>query len=91
MGGKTATGVQVAVRPFRGAIRGSDNYGHTPYGTIKDTDPLAQLESWVAFPDLAPGQQSTQSVIFLSQPNIAPGKNPKPEIDFQNAKDPSTP
>ncbi len=93
MGGKKAIGVQVAVRPFRGAMRGDDNLGGRTGGfsMVKDNDPLAQQTSWLTFPDLAPGAQGTQSAVFLGQPNVTPGKNPKPEIDFQNAKDPSTP
>lgn len=91
IGGKTATGVQVAVRPFRGGRFGNDNVGHAPSGILSDNDPLAQLESWVAFPDLAPGEQSTQSVVFLKQVGFTPGNNPRPEIDFRTAKAPSNP
>jgi hypothetical protein len=91
IGGKTATGVQVAVRPFRGGHFGNDNVGRAPAGILSDNDPLAQQETWVAFPDLAPGEQSTQSVIFLQQVGITPGNNPRPEIDFQTAKAPSNP
>jgi hypothetical protein len=91
LGGKTATGVQVAVRPFRGGQYGDNNVGHAASGILPDDNPLAQLESWVAFPDLPPGHESTQSVIFLKQVGIRPGNNPHPEINFQTAKDPSTP
>jgi hypothetical protein len=91
LGSKTATAIQVSVRPFRGGSFGDNNVGHAASGFISDNDPLAQLASWVAFPDLAPGQQSTQSVIFLNQVGIKPGSNPHPEIDFQTAKTPSNP
>jgi hypothetical protein len=91
LGGKTATGVQVAVRPFRGGLVGDGNTGRTTSMPLSDNSPLAQQESWVAFPDLAPGEQSTQSVIFLEQVGIQPGTNPHPEIDFQTAKAPSNP
>jgi hypothetical protein len=91
IGGKTATAVQVAVRPFRGAHFGNDNVGHAASGILPDSNPLAQMESWVAFPDLGPGEQSTQSVIFLKQVGITPGNNPHPEINFQTVKAPSNP
>jgi hypothetical protein len=91
VGQKKATGVQVSVRPFHGARYGNDNVGHAPVGILPDTDRRAQIENWLAFPDLAPGEQSTQSTVFLKQVGLDPGTNPNPEIDFKTVKEPSNP
>ncbi len=91
IGQKTATGVAVTVRPFRGARYGNDNVGHAPAGILPDSNPLAQLQASLTFPDLAPGEQSTQSTVFLKQTGVEPGTNPNPEIDYQTAKAPSNP
>jgi hypothetical protein len=91
LGQKTATGIQIAVRPFRGARYGNDNVGHAPVGILPDSNPLAQRQAWLAFPDLAPGEQSTESTVFPKQVGIEPGSNPNPEIDYQSAKAPTNP
>jgi hypothetical protein len=86
VGSLTAKNIQIQVRPFRGAHTGNDNVGHTPFGILSDNDPLAQMSVSLAFSDLAPGQQATQSTVFSSHANVAPGKNPKPEITFDSVK-----
>jgi hypothetical protein len=96
LGGATATNVQAVIRPFRGArsgLHGGDDGIGQPRsgGSLSDNDPLAQLSSTVTFPDLPPGAESTQSVVFLSRPGAQPGQNPNPEIDFQTAKAPTHP
>jgi hypothetical protein len=85
-GTKPATGVSVHVRPYRGTMYGTNGEGHVGYRLLKDTDILSQYGSWVSFPDLKPGESSTQSAVFLDQPNATPGYNPNPEIDFGTAK-----
>jgi len=85
-GNAKAVGVQVMVRPYRGIRTGDEDMGHTPLGVLSDNDPLAQLGQWVTFPDLAPGESSTQSVVFLSHPDVQPGANPNPDLVFQTDK-----
>jgi hypothetical protein len=91
LGQKKATGIQIAVRPYRGARYGNDNVGHAPVGIIPDSSRLGQIQAWLAFPDLAPGEQSTESTVFPKETGIEPGTNPNPEIDYQSAKAPSNP
>jgi hypothetical protein len=91
IGQKKATGIQIAVRPFRGARYGNDNVGHAPTGILPDSNPLAQLQTWLAFPDLGPGEQSTQSTVFPNHTGVEPGANPTPEIDYLTAKPPMNP
>jgi len=86
VGNAKAVGIQVSVRPYRGIIRGDEDMGHTDMSTLSDTDPISQFGQWVTFPDLAPGQSSTQSVIFISRSDARPGTNPNPDILFQTEK-----
>jgi len=86
VGSKKAENVQVRVRPYRGSSTGSTELGHGRFHLLDENDPLSQMGSWVSFPDLAPGASATQSVVFLNQFNVNPGKNPKPEITFETAK-----
>jgi len=54
---------------------------------ISDTDPAAQLGKWVTIPDLAPGQSSTNSVVFIDQPDKTPNEdNPQLDITFEPVK-----
>ena len=99
-GNAKATGVQVHVRPFRGMRLGDEDAGNSVLRTLSDDDPLSQYGQWVDFPDLAPGESSTQSVSFLNQSNatpVIPGQTPtgvpgqkplklKPEIVFSSEK-----
>jgi hypothetical protein len=66
-GNAKATGVQVRVRPYRGLRMGDEDAGNKPLYILPEDDPLSQYGQWVDFPDLAPGESSTQSVIFLKQ------------------------
>jgi hypothetical protein len=86
LGSKKAANIQEKVRPYRGSTVGNMETGHTGFHHIDENDPLSQLNSWVTFPDLAPGESSTQSVTFLNQFNVNPGKNPQPEINFDADK-----
>ncbi len=86
LGNAKAVGVQLWVRPYRGITRGDVDEGHADMSTLSDTDPIAQIGQWVSFPDLAPGESSTQSVVFLSRGDVTPGTNPNPEIHFQTEK-----
>ena len=85
-GNAKAVAVQVSVRPYRGITRGDEDVGHTDMSILSDSDPISQFGQWVSFPDLAPGESSTQSVIFLSRTDVRPGANPNPEIQFQTEK-----
>ena len=85
-GQKTARGVQVHVRPFRGVMYGSDTLGHVGYHALPESDPLSQYGDWLSFPDLKQGESSTQSAVFMNHPNVNPGFNPNPEITFEPAK-----
>jgi hypothetical protein len=81
-----AENIQVRVRPYRGTRRAPIQQNYVPSTPLSEDDPLSQLSSWLAFPDLAPGESSTQSVVFTSMPPLEPGLNPNPEIHFDSAK-----
>jgi hypothetical protein len=87
IGDQKATGVQLHLRPYRGSMRGLVDIG-PQRGTLSDTDPLSQMGTWLGFPDLAPGDSATQTASFMNQPNIMPGRNPDPEIDYKTATAP---
>jgi hypothetical protein len=78
-----ATGVEISVHPYRGTRLGDEDVGRSPLTNLPDSDPRAQLNQWVPFPDLDPGESNTQSVVFISQSGVTPGGNPKPDILFQ--------
>jgi hypothetical protein len=86
MGNARAVGIQVMVRPYRGVSHYDEDVGHQNDSVLSDDDPISQFGQWVAFPDLAPGESSAQSVSFISRTDFKPGKNPKPEIIFQTEK-----
>jgi hypothetical protein len=83
-----AKNVQIKVRPYRGVRTDDDDDGPNTVTitTLSDNDPQAQINQWVSFPDLAPGESNTQSVVFLASGNYSPGKNPKPEVVFETDK-----
>jgi hypothetical protein len=85
-GTETATGVQVWVRPYRGTRTDDENVGRSPYQVLSDNDPLSLFGEWVPFPDLAPGQSSTQSVVFVARQGMHPGPNSDPQIIFKTEK-----
>jgi hypothetical protein len=92
-----ATDLSAEVRPFRGAFKGDVDMGGTQPKPIDDSSPLAQISQWVSFPDLDPGQSSTQNVFFLKQPGANYGHNPAPQIVWKGQTEappttlPSTP
>ena len=86
MGNAKATGIQVNVRPFLGASNYDEDGGQQKVFVVKADDPLGKFGAWLNFPDLAPGESSMQSVVFLSHHFTIPGKNPKPDIVFQTEK-----
>jgi hypothetical protein len=88
MGNAKAVSVQIFVRPFRGASNYDEDVGHSDTKPLSDDDPISQIGEWLTFPDLAPGESSTQSVSFLSRHFVIEGKNPKPQILFQTEKPP---
>ena len=88
VGNAKATNVQVAVRPYHGTRTDNEDVGpNTDTMTfLDDNDYRAQIVEWVTFPDLAPGESSTKSTVFLSRTDLKPGTNPKPEILFEPEK-----
>lgn len=84
-----ATGVQVCVRPYRGALDydpdSGESKGARP-GLQDDSSSRASVSQWVSFPDLAPGESSTQSAVFMKDGASIYGINPQPEITFQPEK-----
>jgi len=90
-GGTKAVGIQVKVRPYRGASKFDEDVGRSDPTPLSDDDPISQFGDWVNFPDLAPGESSTQSVVFMARTFMVPGTNPKPEILFQTDKAQATP
>ena len=84
-----AHGVQIYVRPYRGIYEGNDSLGggHTPkFQKLPDDDPLSQFGTWLNFPDLKPGETAMESTTFLNHPNVLPGLNPNPQINFEAPK-----
>ena|ERR1700683_1529317 len=86
MGNAKATGIQIFVRPFRGASNYNEDVGRSDAKPISDDDPISQFGQWISFPDLAPGESNTQDVSFFSRHFIIQGKNPNPQILFQSEK-----
>jgi hypothetical protein len=82
-----AINVEVCVRPYRGALAGDDDGGPNLNRPIPDDSPRAQINQWVSFPDLDPGESSTQDVVFAKDngPSLY-GDNPRAEIVFQREK-----
>ena len=74
------------MRPYRGAGYGSIELGRGGFHILKETDPLSQYGTWISFPDLKPGESSSQSAIFFDHPHVQAGFNPSPEINFETAK-----
>ena len=83
-GDAKATDVEVHVRPFKGIMLGDED--ETALKPLPDSDPASQLGQWVTFPDIAPGQSASETVIFLNHGVLTPGSNPDPEIVFESAK-----
>jgi hypothetical protein len=89
VGNAKAVGIQISVRPYRGITTGNQDAGNSPLVILNDNNPLAQMGQWLSFPDLAPGETSTQDVVFLGRSGVLPGMNPNPEIIFETAKTPA--
>jgi hypothetical protein len=88
LGNAKAVNVQAEVRPYRGTRTDDEDVGANTQTTahLDDNDYRSQISEWLSFPDLAPGQSSTQSVVFLSRTDLKPGTNPNPKINFQPEK-----
>jgi hypothetical protein len=91
VGNAKAVDIQISVRPYRGVSNYDEDVGQQNVIVLSDDDPLSKFGQWVSFPDLAPGESSTQSVTFLSRSDFKPGNNPKPNIMFQTEKAPPKP
>lgn len=79
-GDTKAMGVQIAVRPYRGGM--TINRGEEDTTPLNESNPLSDFSQWVNFPDLAPGESSTQTAIFADRESIEPGPNKDPKIVF---------
>ena len=77
--------IQLQVRPFFGAHM-DDEGGRINDTRISNMDTVSQISTWISFPDLNPGESSTQTTTFLDQPHIIPGFNSRPEIKFETVK-----
>jgi hypothetical protein len=55
MGNARATGIQIMVRPFRGASNYDEDVGKSDSTPLSDDDPISKFGQWISFPDLAPG------------------------------------
>jgi hypothetical protein len=86
VGNAKAVGIQIFVRPFRGASNYNEDVGRSNATPVSDDDPLGKFGQWVTFPNLGPGESNTQSVVFMSQHFLVQGINPNPEILFQTEK-----
>jgi len=78
VGNAKAVSVQIHIRPYRGMRLGDEDVGNSPLRILPEDDPLSQYGDWLNFPDLAPGESSTQSVIFLNHQGatpVVPGKS----------------
>jgi hypothetical protein len=86
VGKAKAVGVQVHVRPYRGQPVGDVDMGRTVLTPVSDDSAIAQFGQWLEFPDLTPGESSTQTVVFVKQVGGNYGTNPSPEIFFEVEK-----
>jgi hypothetical protein len=78
-----ATSVSVCVRPFRGtALFDPDSAQRNDTKMLPDDSPRGMINQWVTFPDLDPGESSTQSAVFMKNGTGAYGNNPKAEIVY---------
>jgi hypothetical protein len=84
-GSTKAIGVQLHVLPYRNGSLLNTETPAVNHSAANQWD-LSHYGVWLAFPDLAPGQSSTQSTIFLAYPNVRPGEDPHPEIIFKADK-----
>jgi hypothetical protein len=77
VGTAKAVSVQIHIRPYRGMRLGDEDVG-SHLSILPEDDPLSQYGTWITFPDLAPGESSTQSVVFLDHQGatpVVPGKS----------------
>jgi hypothetical protein len=81
-----AINVQVRVRPYRGQPVGDLDTGRADLRPVDENSALSQFGQWVEFPDLAPGESSTQTVMFVKQVDGNYGNNPSPEVMFSPEK-----
>jgi len=94
LGSVAATAVRANVRPYRGSIQGDTNNSlrgggaqNNAQGALSDNDPTSQFGEWVAVPDLAPGQEYSDSVVFTDRQGVSPNEdNPRLEINFEPVK-----
>jgi hypothetical protein len=88
-GSAKATAVEIWVRPYKGIYTGDEDNGRSsrPEGNLSDNDPLTQYGQWVNFPDIAPGETATETVVFVARPGFNLGNNPTPQIIFSTDKD----
>jgi hypothetical protein len=83
VGNAKGVDIQISVRPYRGVSNEDPDVGHQAIIVLSDDDQISQYNAWVTFPNLAPGESSMQSVVFLSRNDFKPGTNPNPQIMFE--------
>ncbi len=86
VGHAKAVNVQVRVRPYRGQPIGDVDMGRTALKPVDDGSPISPYGQWIDFPDLPPGESSTQSATFVKQAGGNFGANPSPEISYSAEK-----
>ncbi|MCE0522756.1 MAG: hypothetical protein LV480_07580 [Methylacidiphilales bacterium] len=86
VGNAKAEAIQIMVRPFRGVSNYDQDVGQQHTIVLTDDDPISKFGDWLSFPDLAPGESSTQTISFMSRSDFQPGANPKPNILFHSEK-----
>jgi hypothetical protein len=84
VGNATATGIQINVRPYRGGSTFDEDVGQSKVIVLTDDDPRSRYGEWLDFPDLKPGESSTQTASFMMQGSFKPGKNLNPDIVFKS-------
>ena len=89
-GRKKATGVQIKIFPYTvGSDTNVEPHVHGPDEmplTHGQGDILQTAFQYITFPDIAPGDSSTQTVSLPNRSDADPSDSqPKPEIQFSNA------
>jgi hypothetical protein len=87
VGLKKATDIQVKIQPYNGTMDTSTTqHGPDEIPDLPKGDPMATVFQWVTFPDLPPGQSSTQTLTFSMRDDAEPAESlPNPQVQFQTA------
>jgi len=86
-GNAKAVGIQIWIRPYRGiSVGGSRNGDGGLPRKLSENDPISLMGQWINAPDLAPNESCTQTLAFVTRPEVKPGSNPNPQIIFETEK-----